>query len=102
MTGVSPRQLDDDPVLCELLVAPFTTCGEPVFEDSDRCAKHYIRSLESIAQSLNRDREAAESRVRAVLAVAAEFDQRGLIGRTYADRLRAALTGTTSEEGHRG
>lgn len=45
--------------LCELLIAPMTTCGEPVLDDDDLCGEHRARSLEDLVRQLAEERRAA-------------------------------------------
>lgn len=39
---------EPDPQLCEQLIAPATTCGQPVFEDGEKCAEHELRSVRGL------------------------------------------------------
>jgi hypothetical protein len=82
--------LNGEEAVCELLIAPFTTCGEPIFEDSERCSTHYIRSLEDLVKALAARRPATEAEE------AIERVEALLTDRTPADsvpvyRIRAAL-----------
>jgi hypothetical protein len=43
-----PAEEEYEPEWCELLVGPFTLCGEPLAPGEDRCPEHLARLLASL------------------------------------------------------